>query len=248
MRSKFNISLFWGAHPLFLLMADFSPSWAVAGLAWSWVVLVFGVQIGAHRYFTHASFATGPVRAAALNFLAVISAMGTPQDWMVVHTYHHRYADTERDPTNWRVIGLLRNYTSLWQGAVPVTKESARLVARSFRSARARFFYHGYVPIILAWGAGLLLVSPQAFAWLFLLPVLVCHWAMNLLNHLGHRGDPAVGGVSTSWLFNLITPGDGYHKFHHDNPRVLRYGRFDLLAFLVGSLLETKSDAVKGLR
>ena len=234
MRVNFNIAVFWLAHPLFLLLADFDLPWAVGGLIWAWVTLTVGLQIGAHRYFTHSSFETGPVRAAALNFLAIIPCMGTPQDWMVAHIYHHRHADTDLDPTNVYVIGWWKNYSSLWQKNVPLTTETTRIAVRSLKSSRAKFFYEYYIPILLLWGACLFAVSTQAFAWLFLLPILFGHWGMNLLNHVGH----GIDGAKTSWFFNLVTPGDGFHKFHHENPRKARFHKYDLLGIFIEKVLQ----------
>lgn len=235
MRAKYNIGLFWLAHPLFFWVADFNASWVVAGLSWAWFTLTVGLQIGAHRYFTHSSFTTGPVRAGVLNFLAILPCMGTPQDWMVAHVYHHRHSDTVIDPTNVRVIGFWKNYSSIWHLNAPMMPETIRLTVRSLKSARAKFFFENYILITLSWAATLLLISPQAFAWLFLLPILVGHWAMNLLNHIGHGEH----GPKTSLFFNLITPGDGYHRFHHENPRTARFGKYDVLGLFIEKVLAT---------
>lgn len=235
MRTNFNIAAFWLAHPLFLALAEFNAAWAVAGIAWAWFTLTVGLQIGAHRYFTHTSFSTGPIRAAVLNFLSILPCMGTPQDWIVAHVYHHRHVDTALDPTNVRVIGLWKNYSSLWQQDVPVTSETTRLVIRSLKSARAKFFLKHYILIVVLWGAALMAISVQAFAWLFLLPILVGHWMMNLLNHIGHDEN----GPTTSRFFNLITPGDGFHRFHHENPRAARFGDRDWLGWFIETFLVT---------
>jgi len=233
MRVNFNVAIFWLAHPLFIALADFSAAWVVAGLAWAWITFTVGLQIGAHRYFTHSAFETGPVRAAILNFLAVIPCMGTPQDWMVAHIYHHRHSDTDLDPTNVRVIGWWKNYSSLWQRNVPLTTETTRIAVRSLKTRRAKFFYEYYIAIVLLWGACLLAASTQAFAWLFLLPILVGHWGMNLLNHIGHDEN----GATTSVFFNIITPGDGFHRFHHENPRHARFHKYDLLGLFIEKCL-----------
>ena len=233
MRSKFNIALFWLAHPAFLLLASYEAGWVLAGLIWSWLVFVIGLQIGAHRYFTHSSFKANSVQSGVMNVMAILGGMGTPQDWMVAHIAHHRYADTDKDPTNWRVIGLWKNYSSLWQLNVPVTQQSVRLVVRSLKSPVAKFLHDRYIAILVVWGCLLLLVSTQAFAWLFLAPVMAGHWGMNLLNHIGHLGGPHGRATSTSWFFNVITPGDGYHDYHHQNPSAYRFGKYDLLAWMI---------------
>ena len=240
MRSKFNIVLFWLAHPLFLSLASFDSYFFIAGVVWSWVVLTVGLQIGAHRYFTHSSFKANKVQEGVMNVVSIMAAMGTPQDWMVAHIAHHRYSDTDKDPTNWRVVGLFKNYTSLWQLNVPITQESMRLVVRSLRNNFSKFIYNNYIKILSLWGLLLLCIDVQAFVWIFLLPVLVGHWSMNLLNHIGHLGGESKRMTSTSLFFNIITPGDGYHDFHHQNPRLYRYGKYDLLAWMIDKLFSTK--------
>jgi stearoyl-CoA desaturase (delta-9 desaturase) len=240
-RAKFNIALFWGAHPAFLWFASYETQWVALGLVWSWLVLVVGLQIGAHRYFTHSSFMANKFQAGLMNCMAMLGGMGTPQDWMIAHTAHHRFADTDSDPTNWRVIGLWRNYSSLWQLHVLVTPEAKRLAVRSLRSPFAKLLYDNYVKLLTVWGLVLFMLNTQAFAWLFLLPILTGHWAMNLLNHIGHRGGDHERATSTSRFFNAITPGDGYHDFHHQNPRAHRFGRYDMVAWIIDKFLSSRA-------
>jgi fatty-acid desaturase len=240
MRSKFNIAMFWLSHLLFFGLASFDSYLVVIGIAWSWIVLTVGLQIGAHRYFTHSSFTANKFQSGVMNVIAIMAAMGTPQDWMVAHIAHHKYSDTEKDPTNWRVIGLFKNYTSLWQLNVPITQDSMRLVVRSLQNGFSKFIYNNYIKILSLWGLALFLIDTQLFVWVFVLPILVGHWCMNLLNHIGHLGNKNGSTTNTSLFFNVLTPGDGYHDFHHQNPRLYRYGKYDLLALIIDVFLKSK--------
>lgn len=246
MRAKINIALFWLSLLLFFTLASYQVEWVIAGLAWAWLVFVIGLQIGAHRYFTHSSFVANRFQAGVMNVMAILGGMGTPQDWMVAHIAHHKYADTDKDPTNWRVIGLWKNYSSLWQLNVPILPHSVKLVVRSLKDPFALFLHNNYVFVLTGWGFLLLALSVKAFTWLFLLPIIVGHLGMNLLNHIGHLGDGQERKTSTSWFFNIITPGDGYHDFHHQNPRQYRFGRFDLLALLIDLFLKSKLKEYDG--
>lgn len=232
-RVKLTVLWFWACNVAFPVLAYiyFDPSYALAGVIWAWLVLVVGQQIAAHRYHVHGSFEASALSQIVLNFMLTLGFQGTSQDWIISHSYHHRVADTHKDPTNVRVIGLLKNYSSLWQLSSPVTNEGLRLSIRSLKNPITKVFFKHYYTIWAVWATVLLLISVHAFVWFFFLPVLFSHWFMNLQNHLGHRSE-------TSTLINILTPGDGYHQYHHRNPRDYRFGKFDLIAFLIDALFK----------
>jgi stearoyl-CoA desaturase (delta-9 desaturase) len=231
MRTKLTVGWFLLCNLLFPVLAYlyFNPVLMVLGIVWAWLVLVIGQQIAAHRYFVHTSFEASKLSQVVMNFMMTIGFQGTSQDWIISHSYHHRFADTDTDPTNVKKIGYIKNYTSLWQLESPVSNESLRLSIRSLKNPITKFFFNHYYHIWVLWAILLLSISTYAFVWFFFLPVLFSHWFMNLQNHLGHRSD-----VST--VINIITPGDGYHKYHHENPREYRFGKYDLIAYMIDKL------------
>lgn len=227
-RTKLTVCWFWICNLAFPILAYFhyDQTLAVLGLIWAWLVLVVGQVLAAHRYFVHSSFEANKLQQVVMNLMLTLGFQGTSQDWIVSHSYHHRFADTDKDPTNVKQIGLFKNYSSLWQLDSPLSTEGLRLSLRSLKNSVTMFFHKHYYTIWFLWAAILLSIGFNVFVWFFFLPVLFSHWFMNLQNHLGHLSE-------VSNTINIIAPGDGYHSYHHKNPRQYRFGKYDFIAFLI---------------
>src|SRR5215213_9308134 len=62
-----------------------------------YVVRMFGVSAGYHRYFSHRSFKTSRVGQFVLAWIAQSSAQRGVLWWSARHRHHHRHSDTEDD-------------------------------------------------------------------------------------------------------------------------------------------------------
>src|ERR1700749_1964387 len=60
-----------------------------------YVVRMFGVTAGYHRYFSPRAFATSRIGQFALAVLAQSSAQSSVLWWAAKHRHHHRFSDTE---------------------------------------------------------------------------------------------------------------------------------------------------------
>src|SRR5262245_28441563 len=63
----------------------------------SYVLRVFGVMGGYHRYFAHRSFKTSRIVQFALALIGCLGSHRGALWWASHHRYHHRYSDTPRD-------------------------------------------------------------------------------------------------------------------------------------------------------
>lgn len=81
---------------LSVLFVPFSLS-MLAWFAGSYLLRMFGVTAGYHRYFSHRSYRLGRVAQFALAFLAQTSAQKGALWWAAHHREHHRNSDEERD-------------------------------------------------------------------------------------------------------------------------------------------------------
>lgn len=217
----------------FLAYYNFDPVLAILGVLWAWLVLIIGQVLAAHRYFVHTSFEANVFQQVVMNFMLTIGFQGTSQDWIISHSYHHKHSDSDIDPTNVKVIGFFKNYTSLWQLSSPVDAGGIRLSLRSLQNPLTKFFHNNYYTIWICWALFLSAISFQVFVWFFFLPVIFSHCFMNLQNHLGHRSE-------VSYVINILAPGDGYHRYHHENPREYKFGNYDMIAFLIKYFFKSK--------
>ena len=62
-----------------------------------YVVRMFGVTAGYHRFFSHRSFKTSRAGQFAFAFLAMSSTQKSVLWWAALHRHHHRHSDTEED-------------------------------------------------------------------------------------------------------------------------------------------------------
>ena len=84
-----------------------SPAWAPSGARspprpWPWpsrlyLLRMFGVCAGYHRYFSHRAFKTSRVGQFVLACLAQSSAQRGVLWWAAKHRWHHLHSDTEQD-------------------------------------------------------------------------------------------------------------------------------------------------------
>ena len=193
-----------------------------------YVVRMFGVTAGYHRYFSHRTFKTSRAGQFILAFLAQSSAQRGIIWWAAKHRHHHRHSDTEQDIHSPRQRGFLFAHVG-WVfhpdngatdfDAVPDLAKSPELVWLN---------KHPYLPAtVLALGclalggwAGLVV----GFVWS---TVLLYHgtFFINSLAHV-HGSQRYVTGDDSrnNWWLAVITLGEGWHNNHHAYQRSTRQG------------------------
>ena len=71
-----------------------------------YVVRMFGVTAGYHRYFSHRAFTTGRAMQLVLAVLAQSTAQKSVLWWAAKHRHRHRHADTPADVHSPRHTGF----------------------------------------------------------------------------------------------------------------------------------------------
>src|SRR5919109_152790 len=72
-----------------------------------YVVRMFGVVAGYHRYFSHRAYSTSRAFQFLLAVLAQSSAQKSVLWWAAKHRHHHLHSDTEHDVHSPRRTGFL---------------------------------------------------------------------------------------------------------------------------------------------
>ena len=83
---------------------------ALAICASLYVVRMFAIGAGYHRYFSHRAFATGRVFQFILACLAQSTAQKSVLWWAAKHRHHHLHSDTEDDVHSPRHRGFLYSH------------------------------------------------------------------------------------------------------------------------------------------
>jgi stearoyl-CoA desaturase (delta-9 desaturase) len=198
----------------------FRPALAWMALA-LYVVRMFGVTAGYHRYFSHRAYRLGRAAQFAMACLAQSSGQKGVLWWAAHHRDHHRHADGPgdvhspvRESFGWSHVGW---FLSDRHEAADLAKVGD--LAR-FPELRWLDRHHG-VPAALvalaaaAWG------GPAGLAWWALSTVALYHatFCINSLAHVwGTRRFDTPDQSRNNALLALITLGEGWHNNHHAHP------------------------------
>lgn len=193
-----------------------------------YVVRMFGVTAGYHRYFSHRSFKTSRAGQFLLALLAQSSAQRGILWWAAKHRHHHKHSDTELDVHSPRMRGFLYSHVG-WiftprhdetdYDAIPDLTRYPELVwldrhpyLPAFALALACFAIAGWSGLVVG------------FFWS---TVLLYHgtFFINSLAHV-HGNQRYVTGDDSrnNWWLALITLGEGWHNNHHAYQRSTRQG------------------------
>ena len=193
-----------------------------------YVIRMFGVTAGYHRYFSHRSFKTSRVGQFLLAALAQSSAQRGVLWWAVKHRHHHKHSDTDMDVHSPRHHGFLYSHFG-WifkreQGitdydTIPDFTQYPELVWMN---------NHPYVmPTLLGIGCFLLGGLPMLIVGFFGSTVLLFHgtFFINSLAHVHGKQRYVTGDDSrNNWWLAIITLGEGWHNNHHAYQRSTRQG------------------------
>ena len=229
-------------HLACLLIIWLECSWvALTTCLACYLLRMFGITAGFHRYFAHRTYRTSRTFQFLLACLGTAAAQRGPLWWVAQHRQHHRYADTELDIHSpvvhsvwWAHMGWLLCYR--------YKEINLRWVKDWHYYPELRWLdrYFLVPPAVLAVGVvlvGLLLerYAPgshtsglQMLVYGFVLSTVILYhstFAVNSLTHVFGRRRFATNDHSrNSWLIALVTLGEGWHNNHHYYPASERQG------------------------
>ena len=193
-----------------------------------YLLRIFAISAGYHRYFAHRSFRTSRVFQFVLAFLAQTSAQRGVLWWAAHHRRHHKYSDTALDAHSPVLRGFL--YAHLGWIFVPCNlvtdHEAVRDLARypELRWLDRRPFLPATLLAITAW---LIAGWPGVIVGFCWSTVAVWHatFSINSLAHLFGRRRYITGDQSrNNWFLALLTMGEGWHNNHHAYQASARLG------------------------
>jgi stearoyl-CoA desaturase (delta-9 desaturase) len=219
-----------GALAAFLLPFRASLAWMAMSL---YVIRMFGVTAGYHRYFGHRAYRLGRIPQCLMACLAQSSAQKGSLWWAALHRRHHRHADQPEDVHSpvlesfwWSHVGwILSNRYDTYD-----PKEVKDL--GKFPELRWLDRFH-FVPalalavLVAVWGVWSGTGILPALAWWAVSTVFLYHatFCINSLAHVwGTRRFDTPDRSRNNALLALITLGEGWHNNHHAFPGACRQG------------------------
>lgn len=184
-----------------------------------YLVRMFGVTVGYHRYFSHKSFQTSRAFQFLLAFLAQTSAQKGVIWWASKHRDHHRHSDTEDDSHSPVRSSFFFAHIG-WVYATKSGKADLKNVKDLTRFPELVWLdKHIHLPAFLLALACFALGGWQAlvvgFFWSTIL-LYHCTFAINSVAHVWGSKRYFTGDNSrNNWLLALVTLGEGWHNNHH---------------------------------
>lgn len=193
-----------------------------------YVVRMFGVTAGYHRYFSHRSFKTSRLGQFLLAFLAMSSTQKSVLWWAALHRHHHRHSDQEEDIHSPVLRSFFYSHVG-WIFDERYSETRVEDVPDLVKYPELRFLdRHQLIPGI-ALGIVCFLIDGWAglLIGFFLSTVLLYHgtFFINSLAHVHGKQRYLTGDDSrNNWWLAIITLGEGWHNNHHAYQRSTRQG------------------------
>ena len=195
-------------------------SWRAAGLCLAlYVIRMFAITGGYHRYFSHRSYRTSRAFQFVLAWVGSAALQKGPLWWAAHHRHHHRHSDRDPDLHSpglrgfwWAHVGwiLCDRYKATDLAAI---KDFA-----AFPELRWLNRYHVLPGVLLAVGC-FVAMGWQGLVWGFFISTVLLYHGTFVINSLCH----IMGSVRyethddsrNSLLLAIITLGEGWHNNHH---------------------------------
>lgn len=221
-----------GALGILLLPFDWAMFWI---FMISFIVRMWAVEAGYHRYFSHRAFKTSRVFQIILAILACSTGQRGVLWWAAYHRKHHQKSEQEDDP-----YGANRSFWYAHMGwyldpnnlntDLDQVPDFARYTELRFLNQRYYLAVIGMALTMYAAGEmgwfGENVTGLSSLVWGFFLPTALILHATSAINSVGHARKRLGGyrrfstddrSVNSVWL-SIITMGGGWHNNHH------RYG------------------------
>ena len=217
-------------------LACFGALWT--GVSWQAIVLcvalyvirMFGITAGYHRYFAHRSYRTSRWFQFVLAWIGCSAVQRGPLWWAGHHRHHHKYSDEHPDLHS----PILRGFFWSHMGWFMCSRcEDTDYVAikdfSKYPELRWLNDYHA-VPAFVLGFLCLGILGWQGAVWGFFISTVLLYHATFMVNSLCHM----IGTVRydtddesrNSMLLALITLGEGWHNNHHHYQTSTRQGFF----------------------
>lgn len=205
------------------------PTWPLVALALALYLLrMWGIVVGYHRYFSHRSFKTSRAFQLFLAIVGLASAQKGPLWWAAHHRHHHRHSDQEPDVHSPTLRGFLWSHVG-WILCMKYHSTEHHKIRDFMDYPELRWLDRHFLVVPLVGGALLWIgFGFPAFFWGGLVSTVALWHGTFLINSLAHViGKRRFATTDTSrnnfWLA-LITLGEGWHNNHHHYPGSARQG------------------------
>ena len=221
---------FWTVHAV-TIVGVVIVGWSWAALGWlvgGYLVRMFAITGGYHRYFAHRTYKTGRVFQLILALLAMSSAQQGVLWWAAHHRNHHKYSDEPEDTHSPVQRGFWWAHF-LWLLAPRNRPLDLDKIKDFAKYPELRWLDRHDLLIAIAWGVLIYFIggSTALFYGHFLSIVVAWHitFCINSLAHVwGSRRYATKDESRNNPVLAVLTLGEGWHNNHHHYQRSARQG------------------------
>ena len=214
------LALFYGVHVACLAALWTGVDAFSLGMALLlYVVRMFAITAGYHRYFSHRAYKTSRAFQFALGALGASSLQKGPLWWAAHHRVHHRWSDTPRDLHSPKQRGFWYAHVG-WILSPAHDETDLSLVPDLARYPELLWLnrYH-WVPALALALACYAVDGARGVAWGMGVGTVVlwhCTFFIHSLAHVwGSRRYETADTSRNNLVLALITMGEGWHNNHH---------------------------------
>ena len=182
-----------------------------------------------HRYYGHKSFEMRPSLEKLSRWMCHHLPMGSVIGWAYYHRVHHQHSDTINDIHSPTVQGVWHIVAGIWKYKI------SKKVIKDLLTPELLWWHKNYITYHVLLILCLLVIFPWGLVFIYAIPNL-----LNLISAIVIAIIPHLSGTAEdSIITDIITFGEGKHKYHHDNPRSSRYGKYDITGIFIEKVLRS---------
>ncbi|WP_437490417.1 acyl-CoA desaturase [Sorangium sp. So ce1014] len=227
----FNVLGIAAIHAGAVLALVRGVTWELAALAAvAYLIRLFAMMAGYHRYFSHRTFKTSRAFQFLLALVATTAAQKGPLWWASTHRVHHKYSDTDRDVHSPTRRSFWHAHMGWWMGREHEATDLS-LIADFARYPELRWLDRWHALSIVAMVAALLIFGGlDVGLWGYCVSTCLLHHVIYAINSVAHvSGSRRYATTDTSRnnpLLGVLCLGEGWHNNHHHYQSSARQGFF----------------------
>ncbi|TVP56738.1 MAG: acyl-CoA desaturase [Gemmatimonadales bacterium] len=195
-----------------------------------YVIRMWALTAGFHRYFSHRSYKTSRAFQFFLAFLGQTSAQRGVLWWSAIHRHHHRHSDTHLDVHSPKHTGFWFSHVG-WIFSPQKNEADYDTVKDLSKYPELRFLdRHAYFPAVMLGIACYLIAGWSGLFVGFILSTVILYHGVFSINSLAHvvgkKRYVTADDSRNNWWLAILTLGEGWHNNHHHYQSSTRQGFF----------------------
>lgn len=203
-------------------------TYLLISLVYYYIISFFGNTICYHRYLSHRTFETGPVRKTLLLTANLLSGQGSIFYAVSTHRHHHKYSDKDRDVHSPKDGYLNSFFFSIRSPEYYQQIKKVRPAIDLMKDPQVMFFHRNYLYSWVLLSVVLFFVSWKVLFFIVFASVGLITLHTNIvrafISHnriLGSYRNFDTDDSSYNFKSQFIALGEALHNNHHANPNAV---------------------------